>query len=175
MSPLRAPPVARRYHSGMDPTIAGALIGGSAGLIGLGASAWSTAVTLRGNRETARDQRLWEKQSALYELLLQPVIVVDSDHLDAIFDGLAQHRDKVMAYASDVVLLQYTQTIQALADSGLAKGLNDEAHRIVVALDETAKLSREIRRGLHETPRRGPLWHFMHPGRVVRLGGQPLP
>ena len=26
----------RRYHSGMDPTVAGALIGGGAGLIGFG-------------------------------------------------------------------------------------------------------------------------------------------
>jgi hypothetical protein len=51
------------YHSRMDPTIDGALIGGGFALVGFAASMWATALTLRANRTMASDQRLWERGS----------------------------------------------------------------------------------------------------------------
>jgi hypothetical protein len=59
----------RRYDSGMDPTVTGALIGGGAALIGFGASALSNQATLRVNRKMQRDQLLWDKKTALYEAI----------------------------------------------------------------------------------------------------------
>jgi hypothetical protein len=59
----------------MDSTIAAALIAGGAAagvaVVGTVTTAWTTARTLRSNRETAGEARLWEKTSAVYEELLR--------------------------------------------------------------------------------------------------------
>jgi hypothetical protein len=58
--------------SGISSTVTGALIAGGAALIGFGASAWNTRATVRANRQIARDERLWDKKTALYEALGEP-------------------------------------------------------------------------------------------------------
>jgi hypothetical protein len=55
------------YHSGMNPTIAGALTGGGFAVVGFAASTWAATVTMHANRREALDQRLWEKRTILYE------------------------------------------------------------------------------------------------------------
>lgn len=61
----------------MDSTIAAALIAGGAAsgvaIVGTVTTASTTARTLRSNRETAGEARLWEKTSAVYEELLRYV------------------------------------------------------------------------------------------------------
>jgi hypothetical protein len=51
----------------MNPAVAAALIAGGVGVVGLVTNWWSTRYTTRSSRETARDQRLWEKRAAVYE------------------------------------------------------------------------------------------------------------
>jgi hypothetical protein len=58
----------------MDPTIAGALIAGSAAVVGFGASAWNTSRTIRASRRAAREQLVWDKRSELYIEMLESVI-----------------------------------------------------------------------------------------------------
>jgi len=105
----------------MDPTVAGALIGGGAALIGFGASAWQNAVMLRANRQAARDQRLWEKRTALYEALIEiarrlPVAAGTPADAQAMFDGFVVHQAQVFAYASSPVLSCYISVLSELAD-----------------------------------------------------------
>ena len=117
----------------MDPTISGALVGVAAGSIGFAAAAWQTRATLRANREAARDQRLWEKRSALYEALLRATgdlttKTATARDLEAVIGALHDQRTLVLAYASDAVLFRYMTTISNLtrikmhSDAGGANG-----------------------------------------------------
>jgi hypothetical protein len=107
----------------MDPTIAGALIGGGAALIGFGASAWQNSANLRTTQRFARDQRLWEKRTALYEALLDIVTGSDTsserrmDLEDAKRDleRIEAHRIQILAYGSDVI---YQLRYRALRAAG---------------------------------------------------------
>ena len=75
----------RRYHAGMSgltATAQGALIAGGAAVIGFAASAWNTSRTVRAARTAARDQRLWEKRSALYEDLVARLFAFDAKEGD---------------------------------------------------------------------------------------------
>jgi hypothetical protein len=56
--------------SGLKPTVTGALITSGFAVVGCGASAVTTAATLRTSRTAAQDQRLWEKRASFYEELV---------------------------------------------------------------------------------------------------------
>src|SRR5215472_10408937 len=94
----------------MDPTITGALIAGGAALVGFGASAWQTRITVRANRRDVRDQLLWAKRTELYESLLEATEAPDlAEHLSIrdwsprLRTTLEPRQDAVYLYASDVV------------------------------------------------------------------------
>jgi hypothetical protein len=157
----------------MDPTIAAALIGVGGVVVGVGAASWSSHVTLRVSRETARNDRLWEKTSALYEQLLGPTTVVDSEHLDAVFDSLKRLRTPVWAYASDAVLHQYWVTLAALQDVERPMGVEEEVRQVIKAMEETHRLTRRVRNALQETRLPGPLWRLRHPRRWRNVAGLP--
>jgi len=102
----------------MDPTIAGALIGGGAALVGFGASAWQNRAILRANHEAARNQRLWEKRSALYEAALEITGRLESkDSIDGVQEAQRAITDwnlrypQMTAYASDLVLRLYLELL----------------------------------------------------------------
>lgn len=90
--------------SGLPPTVVGALIAGGAAVIGFGASAWNTRVTLRAGRQATRDQRFWEKKTALYEDLSR-VLDFDlasftEDKVASLTAELAAMKSRVWLYAS---------------------------------------------------------------------------
>ncbi len=97
------------YHSGMDPTIAGALIGGGFAVIGFAASAWQNSPTLRATQRAAREQRLWEKRTTLYEELLaiatEKRTTVEAMRRD--FAKLQEHYVQLLAYGSAEVMYYY--------------------------------------------------------------------
>lgn len=157
----------------MDPVIAGTLIGGRFASIGTAASIWATRRTLLANREMARDDRLWEKRSALYEQLLEQTTVIDSEHLDAIFHSLERLRTPAWSYASDGVLHQYWVTLQALQDVEQPREVADEARQVIVAMEETHRLARRVREHLQETRRPGLLWRLRHPRGFRKLYDRP--
>jgi hypothetical protein len=111
----------RRYHSpvaleALNPTIAGSLIGGGAALIAVIVSALGTGATLRANRIATREERLWEKRTALYEALIEVAV---SDRPMATIKALLTLQDsKVFAYASDAVLTWFGRAV-ALSKSPL--------------------------------------------------------
>jgi hypothetical protein len=130
---------------------------------------------LLANREMARDERLWEKRSALYEQMLEPANVVDAEQLDVIFSILERLRTPVWAYASDAVLYQYWVALNALQDVEQARGVDDEVHHVLVALEENHKLARQIRSALQEAPQRRRGFRFVPRKRAIRLGTRRLP
>jgi hypothetical protein len=110
----------------MNPTVTGALIGGGAAIVGFVASAWNTARTVRSNREAAREQRLWDKRSALYEALLRDVeslrnrpgnLSTPAQDMSA---SLQASAPLVHAYASDVVLNRYDDLTSQMRNAGAA-------------------------------------------------------
>src|SRR5215510_11029093 len=105
----------------MDPVIAGTLIGGGFATLGTAASIWATSRTLRANRQMAANDRLWEKRSALSEQMLEPLIIVDTDHFDVIRESLEPLRSQVFAYASDNVELYYRMALDALKQTAEAQ------------------------------------------------------
>lgn len=96
----------RRYHSGMDAAIAGALIGGGAAVIGFGASAWQSVVSQRAQRTAAVEQRLWEKRSGVYERVLDALTDRDTDPA-IVLRHLTQEEGKVWGYGSFEVRLAF--------------------------------------------------------------------
>jgi hypothetical protein len=104
----------------MDPTIAGALLGVGAAIVGFGASAWQTRATLRANRQAAQDQRLWEKRSTLYERMLaslpQPRDVEGpwTASFLRLADVLSEFEAQATAYASGWVLSRYSEARASL-------------------------------------------------------------
>src|SRR5262249_27784862 len=143
----------RSYHSAMDPAIAGALIGGGFALVGVGASIWATNRTLRANRELAREERLWEKRSALYEQLLTVIPATAArDQLTEIFSGLLRLGPAVRAYASDAVAEQWRLTAFTLAPTGEPQARDIDP--FVVARDNLGALVQLVREDLQGTRRR---------------------
>ena len=102
------------YYSGMDPTIAGALIGGGAAVIGFVASAWQNSVNLRAARRAAIDQRLWEKRSAIYERLLDEANI-HGTHPRRLLASLEKMHGQMHGYASNIVYDNYVRTLSWLA------------------------------------------------------------
>jgi hypothetical protein len=102
----------------MNPTVTGALIAGCAALIGFAASGWQNARSIGASRRTARDQRLWEKKTSLYEEI-GPVLerVVDYD-LDPItgFRMLAKMEPLLGIYASKQVRDRFGAARTALSE-----------------------------------------------------------
>jgi hypothetical protein len=113
----------RRYDSGMNPTVTGALIAGAAALIGFGASALTNGATLRANRRLARDQMFWQKKTELYEVIgseLQfdfPDLMTDSGHeaIKAFLGRLDELTSRVKLYAGEGVQDTYDRLGTALA------------------------------------------------------------
>jgi hypothetical protein len=104
----------RHYDSGMDPTIAGALIGGGAAVLGFGASAWQNAVSLRASQRAAVEQRLWEKRSAIYEQLLEVAQTADipvDGVPEALVSSLRKFEASILGYASDQVHRAFGRTL----------------------------------------------------------------
>jgi hypothetical protein len=93
----------RRYDSGVSglpPTVVGALIAGGAAVVGFGASALNTRASLRANRQIARDVRLWDKRSALYEEVLESL----DGHLFGDRGELVEVMQEIVRYVSPVHL-----------------------------------------------------------------------
>jgi hypothetical protein len=64
-------------------------------------------MTLWASQRAAREQRLWEKRTALYEALLDIVSTStfgDPDEATRSFGGLNEHRVQILAYGSPAVL-----------------------------------------------------------------------
>lgn len=102
----------RRYDAAvageaLSPTIGGALIGSGAALIAVIVTTLGTFATLRANRTAARDERLWERRTELYETLVE--VAVSDRPIGMIKELLAANDSKVFAYASDSVLTWYTR------------------------------------------------------------------
>lgn len=104
----------RRYDSAvapeaLNPTIGGALIGSGAALIAVILTTLGTAATLRANRIAARDERLWERRTELYETLMDIGV---SHRPSAEKKELLKLQDsKVFAYASESVLKWYSHAL----------------------------------------------------------------
>jgi len=97
--------------SGLNPLFT-SLIGLGGAVIGFGASAVTTAVTVRANRNAARDDRLWDKRAPLYEQLLAPLELVhyfeagigaDAAAYASAVEDLKRHKPQVFAYAHEQV------------------------------------------------------------------------
>ena len=113
--------------TGSSPTVVGALIAGGAAMVGFGASAVTTGLTLRANRRLARDQLLWARNTELYEEL---AALIDSagrsrkpqpDHAKGFLDLLP----RVQLYASVPVRSAYRRLINTFAVIPAAKTAAD--------------------------------------------------
>ena len=96
----------------------GALIAGGAALIGFTASGWQTNRTIRANRQIARDQRLWDKKTALYEAIDAavefpvdedgfPLPEMDPEAVRSVRDALDAVKPAVRLYAGRAVSGRY--------------------------------------------------------------------
>lgn len=101
-----------RYDAAVDayalnPTVEGALIGSGAALIAVILTTLGTFATLRANRVATRDERLWERRTALYEELIE--IALGDPGPSSVKELLIAQDSKIFAYASDSVLTWYTR------------------------------------------------------------------
>jgi hypothetical protein len=118
--------VLRRYDSGMNPTVLGALIAGGAALIGYGASALNTRATVRASRQTARDERFWDKKTELYEAIIAMLKAADialydvplrrpnRDSLRALRRSLDERDSAIRLYASQDVAQEFLELSRSL-------------------------------------------------------------
>jgi len=134
-----------RYHAdmgGLPPTVVGALIAGGAALIGFGASAWNTSRTVRASRAAVRDQRLWEKRSAVYEDIAAAMFILTSnredpervDKFDRDLTGLVV---AVQMYASEQVRDDFNELLGWVQRIRTEKDLDDPSRDMF-----TSQLSR---------------------------------
>jgi hypothetical protein len=132
----------------MDPTIAGALIAGGAAVIGFGASAWQNASTVRSSRQAARDQRLWEKKSALYETLLDVAMHTrtseDIPQVQEDVAALSRQMSQVWAYASNEVLGRFLKTLDTAKTLRAVVRLNADPDQAKRALDASQALDPSV-------------------------------
>ena len=144
--------------SGMNPTVVGALIAGGAALVGFAAAAWNTRNTLRANRQVARDQRLWDKKTELYEAVYALIANVTgastAEELQKSRIDLREHQTAMHLYAATDVAVRYAEFRAAVRTAALAAP-RFQAQRIerLKSVDGPAEaLSRALRADLQGTP-----------------------
>ena len=175
----------RRYASGMDPTVTGALIAGGAALIGFGASAFTTRVTVRANRQIARDERFWGKKTQLYETISAilkegdveryswPPSETDRGRLQDLTVSLRDLTPRIRLYGSASVRTEFSELERLLmrlrgATGGLENnrlsGAQNQQTRLLLAMtrdlrgDTALPLTRQQRRIRRIAETRGRWW-----------------
>src|SRR5215469_8831708 len=123
--------------SGLPGYVTGALIAGGFAIIGGGLTALNTRATLRVNQQESREQRLWEKKTALYEDLYTASHQLDEDlkrimHLEG--PPTDNHDD--------------VRRLQALMDELLPRTTLYAANNVVAALADLRALLLILDRGL---------------------------
>jgi hypothetical protein len=103
----------RRYDSGMNPTVTGALIAGGAALVGFAASVWQNSRTIRASNRSAREQRLWDRKAALYEEIIGRIReledVESAADLEEVIESLRGLRAGMLLYAPDLVADRFSK------------------------------------------------------------------